>query len=60
MLSNHREMNLMAVKEFEENEDTYKIIDFLNKNLKEEGYIFGLTKKENKDTISIYKTEKVK
>lgn len=57
MLTNHRELNLIAVKEFEENEDVYKIIDFLNKNLKEQGYIFGLTKKENKDSISIYKTE---
>jgi hypothetical protein len=58
MLSTHRELNLIGVKEFEENEDMYKIVDFLNKNLKEEGYIFGLTKKENKNTISIYKTEK--
>jgi hypothetical protein len=57
MLANHRELNLIALKEFEENEDVYKIIDFLNKNLKEQGYIFGLTKKENRDTISIYKTE---
>jgi hypothetical protein len=58
MLSTHRELNLIGVKEFEENEDMYKIVDFLNKNLKEEGFIFGLTKKESKNTISIYKTEK--
>ena len=60
MFANHRELNLIAVKEFEENEDVYKIIDFLNKNLKEQGYIFGLTKKDNKDTISIYKTDTTK
>lgn len=34
----------------------YKVVDFLNKNLKDRGLIFGLNKKEDKMIISIYET----
>jgi hypothetical protein len=54
MAYKHEELHLIALKEFDEYEDMYKIVDFLNKNLKSMGLIFGLTKKDGKDVISIY------
>lgn len=57
MLSNHSELNLIAHKEFKDYDDMYKIVDFLNKNLKSKGLIFGLTKKGDLDVVSIYGTE---
>lgn len=38
------------------NEELYKIVDFLNKNLKEKNVIFGLTKEDDKMSIKIYET----
>lgn len=55
MLTNHRELNLFAIKEFKEHEEMYKVVDFLNKNLKGDGLVFGLTKKGELNIISIYK-----
>lgn len=50
------QLNLIAIKEFSKFEDMYKIVDFLNKNLKGKGLIFGLSVKDGKDVISIYET----
>jgi len=55
-------LNLIAYKSFSAYNDMYKVIDFLNKNLKDKGVMFGLTKTENKAgenagndlTVSIY------
>ncbi|OPX81047.1 MAG: hypothetical protein A4E52_02262 [Pelotomaculum sp. PtaB.Bin013] len=49
-------LELIAVKSFKACDDMYKIIDFLNKTLKNKHVIFGLTKDAAKDTmkISIY------
>lgn len=58
MLSNHNELSLIAQKEFSKYEDMYKVVDFLNKNLKGKGLIFGLTRKEDMNIISIYRTDK--
>jgi hypothetical protein len=49
-------LELKSVLEVEENPELYKIVDFLNKNLKEKKLLFGLTKKSNKMAISIYET----
>jgi len=48
----------IASKEFETWSELYKVIDFLNKNLKEKNIMFGLTKDSEKETmtISIYQT----
>lgn len=54
MEKSENKLHLIALKEFEEYENMYKIIDFLNKNLKSRGFIFGLTRKNGKDIISIY------
>lgn len=50
---------LIAKKDFNEYQEMYKVVDFLNKNLKSEGIIFGLTKNNESNTISIYKIGKV-
>lgn len=47
---------LMATKSFSDYEDMYKVVDFLNKNLKEKRVMLGLTKEKdnNKLNINIY------
>ncbi|MFZ3171507.1 MAG: YpmA family protein [Carboxydocellales bacterium] len=49
-------LELIATKTLTANEDMYKIIDFLNKTLKEKRVMFGLTlnRTENTMTISVY------
>lgn len=54
MQKNYDELHLIAIKEFTHNEEMYKVVDFLNKNLKSKGLIFGMAYKEGKDVISIY------
>lgn len=49
------ELQLIAMKELNHYDDMYKIVDFLNKNLSNMNLIFGLTEKEGKDILSIYK-----
>ncbi|OPX92385.1 MAG: hypothetical protein A4E53_00533 [Pelotomaculum sp. PtaB.Bin104] len=57
-ISTTGKLELIAVKSFKAYDDMYKIIDFLNKTLKNKHVIFGLTKDVAKDTmkISIYET----
>jgi hypothetical protein len=49
-------LDLIAHKTFAMYEDMYKVVDFLNKNLKDKKIMFGLSKNsdENTLTISIY------
>lgn len=49
-------LELISMKEFTANEEMYKIIDFLNKSLKEKSLMFGLTynPENQKMSISIY------
>lgn len=49
-------LELIATKILPANEDMYKIVDFLNKTLKEKRVMFGLTlnRTENTMTISVY------
>lgn len=49
-------LELIAHKSFSGYEDMYKVVDFLNKSLKDKRIMFGLTRndKENTVTISIY------
>lgn len=49
-------LELIAQKSFPEYSNMYKVVDFLNKTLKDKNLIFGLTKKEDKMTINIYET----
>lgn len=53
-MQNHEELQLIAIKDFTHNDEMYKVVDYLNKNLKSMGIIFGLTSKNGRDVISIY------
>ena len=53
----HEDLHLIAIKEFKSYEEMYKVVDFLNKNLKQYGLIFGLKSSDGLDTISIYDAE---
>jgi hypothetical protein len=49
-------LNLIAVKSFPASDNFIYIVDFLNKSLKEQRIMFGLTKDKEKNemTIKIY------
>jgi len=51
-------LELIAVKTLKSCDELYKVVDFLNKMLKDKRVIFGLTKNSQKGTmtISIYET----
>lgn len=50
-------IELIATQRIGVNGELYKIVDFLNKNLKDRGLMFGLSKKEDKMIISVYEVE---
>ncbi|MDQ7791710.1 MAG: DUF4264 domain-containing protein [Desulforudis sp.] len=53
----HSQLELLARRQFQNYDEMYKVVDFLNKTLKEHDLIFGLTKdKEGTMTVSIYQT----
>ncbi len=50
-------LELIAQKNFAPYPEMYKVVDYLNRTLKEKDVIFGLTKdKDGNMTISIYET----
>ena len=49
-------LEVLATIHVNSNEELYKIVDFLNKNLKEKNIIFGLTKEGDTMSIKIYET----
>lgn len=56
--SNRRgKIELIATQRVGLNGELYKIVDFLNKNLKDHQLMFGLTKKGDKMVISVYEVE---
>lgn len=60
MSSDHKtegKLELIAQKTFAPYKEMYKVVDYLNRTLKEKDVIFGLTKdKDGNMTISIYET----
>lgn len=50
-------IELIASQRVGVNDELYKVVDFLNKNLKDHRLMFGLTKKEDKMLISVYEVE---
>ncbi|KLU67865.1 hypothetical protein DEAC_c02720 [Desulfosporosinus acididurans] len=50
-------LELIATQKVSPNRELYKVVDFLNKNLKDYRLMFGLTKKEDKMVVSIYEVE---
>lgn len=57
-LKNEGILELIAVKSFKSYDEMYKVVDFLNKSLKDKKVVFGLTKdtQNGRMTISIYNT----
>ncbi|KAJ52509.1 hypothetical protein BD780_001826 [Clostridium tetanomorphum] len=49
------DLELIATKEFDYYNDMYKVVDFLNKNLSNLDIVFGLTEKNGKHILAIYK-----
>ena len=51
-------LELIAIRSFKPYGDMYKIVDFLNKELKHKNIMFGLAKGDDGDSmrISIYQT----
>jgi len=49
-------LELIAHKNFSANDELIKVVDFLNKNLKEKKIMFGITKHKEKNqmTINVY------
>ncbi len=49
-------LELLATRSFTYYDEMYKVVDFVNQNLKEKGVMLGLTKDKitNKLTINIY------
>ncbi|MCF8010065.1 MAG: YpmA family protein [Clostridiales bacterium] len=55
--SSSGKLEIIASKKFNSYSDMYKIVDFLNKNLKDKKIMLGLSKTEEGDMlISIYET----
>lgn len=50
-------IELIASQRVGVNGELYKVVDFLNKNLKDYRLMFGLSKKEDKMIISVYEVE---
>ncbi|AFM41973.1 hypothetical protein Desaci_3066 [Desulfosporosinus acidiphilus SJ4] len=50
-------LELIATQKVGLNRELYKVIDFLNKNLKDYRLMFGLTKKDDKMIVSIYEVD---
>lgn len=50
-------IELIATQRVGVNGELYKVVDFLNKNLKDHQLMFGLTKKGDKMVISVYEVE---
>ncbi|MDI6709454.1 MAG: YpmA family protein [Thermoanaerobacterales bacterium] len=50
-------LELIATRSFAPYDEMYQVVDFLNKNLKNRGLIFGLTKaKDGRMAITVYET----
>lgn len=51
---NADKLELLAKKKFSNYDEMYLVVDFLNKTLKHKKVMFGLSKKEDQMTFSIY------
>ena len=49
----------IAAKEFTYYDEMYKVVDFLNKNLAGYDIVFGITEKNDKHVINIYKEKRI-
>ncbi|NLI93665.1 MAG: YpmA family protein [Peptococcaceae bacterium] len=54
---NPGKLELIATQKFTNYSEMYKVIDFLNRNLKQHHLLFGLTKSNDSMVISVYEVE---
>ncbi len=47
-------LELLATLKLKNNDELYRVVDFLNRNLKSYNVMFGLTKKDEEMTFSLY------
>ncbi|MCL1917229.1 MAG: YpmA family protein [Peptococcaceae bacterium] len=50
-------MDLIGAQKFEAYDNMYKIVDFLNRNLRKHNLMFGLSKEQDAMTMTIYEVE---
>lgn len=50
-------LELIATQKLSANPELYKVVDFLNRSLKNHQIMFGLSKKGESMTISVYEVE---
>jgi hypothetical protein len=55
-MENKGKRELVATLKLKNNEELYRVVDFLNRNLKSYNLMFGLSKKEEEMTFSLYET----
>ncbi len=48
---------MLAAREFAADSELVEVVDFLNKTLKRDGYVFGVSKAGDRMTIVIYRTD---
>lgn len=53
-MENRGKLELVANLKLKNNEEFYRVVDFLNRSLKSSNLMFGLTKKDEEMTFSIY------
>ncbi len=53
-------LEMIAARAFSAAGELVDVVDFLNKSLKREGYVFGVSKTGDKMTISVYRTDSQK
>jgi hypothetical protein len=49
-------LKLVATLRLRNNDELYRLVDFLNRNLKSYNLMFGLTRKGEEMTFSLYET----
>lgn len=49
-------LELVATLKLPANEDLYKLIDFLNRTLKDKQVVFGVAERDSQMLVSIYET----
>lgn len=49
-------LEMIAAKVFPAAGQLVDVVDFLNKSLKREGYVFGVSKSGEKMTVTVYRT----
>lgn len=55
-MENEGKLELVGTLKLKHNDELYRLVDFLNRSLRDHNLIFGLSKKEDGMVFSIYET----